>query len=125
MLVRVTAGERLPWPAGCPKEMFDVMRFCWQQEPDKRPDFSELEGHLAALCKGGEDRQPKFNSASCDLASGDQHNYASLQQGQPGGMWLAAGSIPDKLSAVEAAFHSCSSYLQLAQPQTVDQSSQV
>lgn len=42
-LVRVlTEGKRLPCPDGCPKPVYELMRRCWEQTPEKRITFTAL-----------------------------------------------------------------------------------
>ncbi|XP_070575740.1 fibroblast growth factor receptor 2-like [Ptychodera flava] len=36
------SGKRMACPKGCPTEIYDVMRSCWQTTPERRPDFSNL-----------------------------------------------------------------------------------
>ncbi|XP_075223935.1 tyrosine-protein kinase Dnt-like isoform X2 [Lycorma delicatula] len=35
-------GYRLSQPPNCPDELFDVMTWCWQADPDERPSFFQL-----------------------------------------------------------------------------------
>lgn len=39
---KVTDGFRLEKPEHCKREMFNIMYYCWDKEPNKRPSFSEL-----------------------------------------------------------------------------------
>ncbi|XP_062382739.1 tyrosine-protein kinase JAK1-like [Sardina pilchardus] len=43
------AGRRLPCPAGCPEEVYILMRSCWERSPDHRIDFQGLIGELEKL----------------------------------------------------------------------------
>jgi len=35
-------GYRLPSPRNCPEEIYRWMLECWNEEPEKRPSFTEL-----------------------------------------------------------------------------------
>lgn len=39
-------GERMGCPAGCPREMYDLMNLCWTYEVEKRPGFVAVELRL-------------------------------------------------------------------------------
>ncbi|KAK3860468.1 hypothetical protein Pcinc_033481 [Petrolisthes cinctipes] len=41
--------ERLPCPAACPKEMYDLLLQCWQREPEKRPTFVQIYEKVSSL----------------------------------------------------------------------------
>jgi tyrosine-protein kinase Fer len=38
----VLAGFRLPAPDNTPPEIADLMKKCWEETPDYRPQFSEI-----------------------------------------------------------------------------------
>ncbi|EDQ88859.1 uncharacterized protein MONBRDRAFT_32678 [Monosiga brevicollis MX1] len=40
---------RMPKPASCSEELYQVMRKCWLQDPAARPDFQTLEAQMATL----------------------------------------------------------------------------
>ncbi|XP_075416738.1 tyrosine-protein kinase ABL1 isoform X2 [Tenrec ecaudatus] len=33
---------RMEWPEGCPEEVYELMRACWQWNPSDRPSFAEI-----------------------------------------------------------------------------------
>ena len=35
-------GYRLPKPAKCPEEIYELMSNCWQTEPALRPNFKDI-----------------------------------------------------------------------------------
>ncbi|XP_021550015.1 tyrosine-protein kinase SYK [Neomonachus schauinslandi] len=39
-------GERMGCPAGCPREMYELMKLCWTYEVEKRPGFENVELRL-------------------------------------------------------------------------------
>jgi serine/threonine protein kinase len=46
---KVTQGERLVQPKGCPQAAYDLMQRCWAELPASRPTFAELYDGLLAL----------------------------------------------------------------------------
>lgn len=42
-------GEMMPIPDGCPGELFEVMKQCWNHKASDRPKFAALEGELRGL----------------------------------------------------------------------------
>ena len=39
----IAKGGRLERPAGCPPEVYELMRTCWAKDPAKRPAFEEIQ----------------------------------------------------------------------------------
>jgi hypothetical protein len=65
----VKAGERLPQPEGCPFELFNLMLWCWEEEPDNRPSFRKLLDELTAFRESisvhhDEDHLPQFRTTN-------------------------------------------------------------
>jgi hypothetical protein len=46
--LQVIAGKRPQIPDDAPPEFAAMMKDCWQQDPELRPDFEDLEKKLAA-----------------------------------------------------------------------------
>ena len=46
---RVEKGYRLPMPSGTPLKIYEIMKRCWESEPERRPNFAEIERILAAV----------------------------------------------------------------------------
>ena len=42
LLAKLNEGHRLEKRECCPQELYDVMKNCWQREPEERPSFEEL-----------------------------------------------------------------------------------
>ena len=42
-------GYRLECPEGCPSNIYDMMKRCWEWNPQKRPQFAELHTELNAM----------------------------------------------------------------------------
>lgn len=45
----VRDGYRLPKPEHCKREMYNIMSYCWEANPTKRPCFTELTYMLEKL----------------------------------------------------------------------------
>ena len=39
-------GHRMGQPESCPQELYDVMKLCWESDPEKRPTFEWLISQL-------------------------------------------------------------------------------
>ena len=50
---RVTNGQILRCPSGCPNELYDLMVHCWAYEPEKRPTPSEVYSYLLKCSSSG------------------------------------------------------------------------
>lgn len=42
VIKKVCDGYRLEKPEHCKREMYNIMYYCWERNPNKRPSFSEL-----------------------------------------------------------------------------------
>ncbi|KAG8543040.1 hypothetical protein GDO81_025540, partial [Engystomops pustulosus] len=42
----IEKNERLPCPAGCPTEMYQVMWDCWTYKMEERPNFENVESRM-------------------------------------------------------------------------------
>lgn len=40
--VKVRDGYRLEKPEHCRRELYNIMYYCWSQDPNERPSFGEL-----------------------------------------------------------------------------------
>ncbi|XP_070548061.1 tyrosine-protein kinase FRK-like [Ptychodera flava] len=49
----VREGYRMPKPPQCSEELYTIMLSCWNAEPKKRPDFTELAAKLDKLVGDG------------------------------------------------------------------------
>ncbi|XP_072838222.2 tyrosine-protein kinase Fes/Fps isoform X2 [Pogona vitticeps] len=47
----VEKGTRMHAPAQCPEEVYQLMLWCWEYEPQNRPNFSTLHQQLVAIQK--------------------------------------------------------------------------
>lgn len=43
------AGYKMEAPEGCPTEIYDMMKQCWDLNPNKRPTFKELDAKLIRM----------------------------------------------------------------------------
>ena len=39
---KVISGYRLPKPADCPDDVYNIMTKCWAADPTERPSFSKI-----------------------------------------------------------------------------------
>ncbi|XP_041483901.1 tyrosine-protein kinase SRK2-like isoform X2 [Lytechinus variegatus] len=46
VLDQVSRGYRMPKPVECPDQLYDIMRQCWDAQPEKRPTFDFLHSFL-------------------------------------------------------------------------------
>ncbi|XP_056403389.1 tyrosine-protein kinase HCK [Hyla sarda] len=46
VITALERGYRMQCPGNCPKEFYDIMLQCWQQNPEQRPTFDYLQGIL-------------------------------------------------------------------------------
>lgn len=46
---KVREGYRLEKPEHCKRELYNIMYYCWAQNPDDRPTFSDLVTFLKHL----------------------------------------------------------------------------
>lgn len=49
-----------PAPAGCPREIYDLMRECWQRDPTSRPSFREVHMFLQRKNVGYQPSRTEF-----------------------------------------------------------------
>lgn len=49
VMQKVREGHRLDKPDHCKREMYNIMYYCWDRDPDQRPSFSELAQILEQL----------------------------------------------------------------------------
>ncbi len=54
-MTSIRSGLRLEKPTHCKRELYNVMYYCWNQDPVDRPSFSELVKILANLIEESED----------------------------------------------------------------------
>ena len=50
VLHQVQHGYRIPAPLQCPQALYEIMKKCWQTEPEKRPTFQTLKRILDLFC---------------------------------------------------------------------------
>ncbi|XP_066278518.1 tyrosine kinase receptor Cad96Ca-like isoform X2 [Branchiostoma lanceolatum] len=72
-------GYRMPKPRNCTEEMYRLMRWCWERNPDRRPTFRQLVGETLKL---KQDR-PRYsvNSSTGQQASGARRSSADVSSG--------------------------------------------
>src|SRR4051794_36855764 len=45
-MTKVLEGYRLPKPKDCPEALYELMKTCWLEEPNDRPDFKGIQKKL-------------------------------------------------------------------------------
>lgn len=43
---RVERGFRMEAPDGCPQNIYEIMRTCWEKDENKRPTFKQIHSKL-------------------------------------------------------------------------------
>nr|XP_006822175.1 PREDICTED: ephrin type-A receptor 5-like [Saccoglossus kowalevskii] len=49
VLINLRNGYRMPKPHGCSPVMYELMTQCWQEDPEERPNFTQLRDRLNEL----------------------------------------------------------------------------
>ncbi|XP_071953746.1 focal adhesion kinase 1-like isoform X3 [Antedon mediterranea] len=57
----IERGERLPFPAGCPPTIYNIMTLCWSYEPSLRPTFKDLKIRLSEILDEEEKAEDSIN----------------------------------------------------------------
>lgn len=47
--MHIENGYRMELPEGCPKEVYEIMKSAWDEDPRVRPTFSEVKLHLESF----------------------------------------------------------------------------
>ena len=48
---KIESGYRMDAPKSCPPEVHQIMRNCWEYEPEDRPSFEDIADQLQQLTK--------------------------------------------------------------------------
>lgn len=79
VLDKLESGYRMPRPEGCPAEVYQLMRECWQWEPDRRPAFRDIRQRLETMFQGksvGEAVEKVMTIDRCSMADFSQFDAA-------------------------------------------------
>ena len=57
VISKIEMGDRLPLPADTPPPLFGLMNCCWSYEPEKRPNFRQVERAVAEVLEEERDCQ--------------------------------------------------------------------
>merc|ERR1711923_633697 len=55
VMKKVREGQRLEKPEHCDREIYNMMFYCWDRDPDERPTFTDLVKNLESLLTQGTD----------------------------------------------------------------------
>jgi hypothetical protein len=53
LILKYDSGVRLERPANCPKNIYDLMKWCWDAQPENRPTFTAILASLKYMSKEG------------------------------------------------------------------------
>ncbi|VEL37794.1 unnamed protein product [Protopolystoma xenopodis] len=65
VLRQVESGYRMPRPAGCPPELYDLMIDCWAADEADRPSFAEIHARLEVY---GDEERPAYKDPEATAA---------------------------------------------------------
>jgi len=74
VIEKVTSGYRLPAPANCPTEVYNMMLSCWESDTEKRPTFATLSTILDKLWSSQILMIPKQNNNVVSKSTTDQQS---------------------------------------------------
>ena len=83
VLKRVTAGERLEMPFGCPEKAYDLMLECWQLKPKDRPSFGSLHDKLGDILEEELQLEPQEDEDGHDYEDGNDQYVATDDPYEP------------------------------------------
>ncbi|XP_035212262.1 tyrosine-protein kinase Abl-like [Stegodyphus dumicola] len=79
------SGYRMECPAGCPARIYDLMKECWQWEPNERPTFKDIHEILENMFQNSniieevekqlEKKLPSGMSKSGSISSSKSHSF--------------------------------------------------
>jgi len=91
---QVVLGNRPPIPPDCPPPLAELIDKCWQQNPDKRPSFLQIQEQLQIIRMGGR----KASSGSDNASLGSRSNSNAERRSSSPGSSLNAGSPLGRVS---------------------------
>ncbi|XP_015780980.1 tyrosine-protein kinase Abl isoform X2 [Tetranychus urticae] len=92
------SGYRMECPTGCPAEIFETMRQCWQWEADDRPSFQEIRESLESMLQAARESPP--TSSQLQHFQPILANNCKIQNIAKANQKLS-GSIPNLHSLIE------------------------
>ena len=63
VMKQVAEGYRMPAPDNCPVRVYELMKLCWNKDPNERPSWSNLSKEFDTLLE--ENQQPVTIMADC------------------------------------------------------------
>ncbi|XP_015772818.1 PREDICTED: fibroblast growth factor receptor 2-like [Acropora digitifera] len=99
LLDYLSDGKRMEMPAKCPLEVYTIMRDCWINEPDQRPQFRTLTERLVNILEKNTSKENPYLALQMEEEAPQPSGY--YMQPIDGG-----GSIRDSKRYVESPVHS-------------------
>ena len=81
VMEKLGSGYRMSSPAGCPDQLYNIMKNCWRDQPEQRPTFAVLEERLQLV--GTEE------SSKWEIDQDDVQLVKKLSSGQYSEVWEA------------------------------------
>ncbi|XP_078588791.1 tyrosine kinase receptor Cad96Ca-like isoform X2 [Branchiostoma floridae x Branchiostoma japonicum] len=69
-------GYRMPKPRNCTEDMYRLMRWCWERNPDRRPTFRQLVGETLKLKQ--DKPRPSVSGSTGHQALGSRSSQSSV-----------------------------------------------
>ncbi|XP_022091271.1 fibroblast growth factor receptor 4-like isoform X2 [Acanthaster planci] len=110
VIEKLKSGYRMERPKDCPSDVYAMMRKCWQENPSKRPSFTDLYQSLDKMLGQHSDYLNFEESETCPGESkdvrteGEQSQDSSLSSGKPDELklWLHLnGSFPGGTKTID------------------------
>ncbi|KAI8510824.1 hypothetical protein Bbelb_117400 [Branchiostoma belcheri] len=96
LVTRLRRGYRLQKPNGCSDELYEVMKLCWQDDPDVRPTPDVMEDRLEQLME--QDRQCRLADGG-GKAEGDEVDLKFGRRYDGDGRFLRFKEVIDRSSS--------------------------
>ena len=78
-MVRIlSSGVRLEKPEHCPQDIYNLMRECWNDDPQLRPKFSEIRLRLPEILNEETKRR------NAEAVERSRSTFQNIQQSNPG-----------------------------------------
>eukprot|EP00039_Didymoeca_costata_P010801 m.146341 g.146341 ORF g.146341 m.146341 type:complete len:1110 (-) comp14968_c0_seq2:269-3598(-) len=86
VIERVSQGHRLLQPSNCSRELWELAKQCWHEDPARRPTFSKIEDDVCFLSWNGKELDLKKLDAT---ETPDFMDYASMTRAEVSNNYLS------------------------------------